>query len=248
MKTLTLETIILTYWGDIYMKRFFKLLRNVLLLALIALGVWTYQNNPNIRIATQDSLATLSYRINEFLTNETTISPNNEKKTTNIKTDTDKTENDDSSDNRVWSNPEAKVYIDISNNAQLRSAAVNAMNAWNRTGAFTFHQINDKKDAQIVINTVDNSDTNAAGETATTYNPATGHLLKATVNLNRYYLQNEWYGYSYNRIVNTAEHELGHAIGLNHTNNVSVMYPKGSIYTIQPQDIKTVKKIYHENN
>ncbi|KAA8814102.1 metalloprotease, partial [Lactobacillus crispatus] len=36
MKTLTLETIILTYWGDIYMKRFFKLLRNVLLLALIA--------------------------------------------------------------------------------------------------------------------------------------------------------------------------------------------------------------------
>lgn len=218
MKTLTLETIILTYWGDIYMKRFFKLLRNVLLLALIALGVWTYQNNPNIRIATQDSLATLSYRINELLTNGTTISPNNEKKITNIKTDTDKTENDDSSDNRVWSNPEAKVYIDISNNAQLRSAAV------------------------------DNSDTNAAGETATTYNPATGHLLKATVNLNRYYLQNEWYGYSYNRIINTAEHELGHAIGLNHTNNVSVMYPKGSIYTIQPQDIKTVKKIYHENN
>lgn len=221
MKTLTLETIILTYWGDVYMKRFFKLLRNVLLLALIALSVWTYQNNPNIRIATQDSLATLSYRINELLTNGTTISPNNEKKTTNIKTDTDKTENDDSSDNHVWSNPEAKVYIDISNNAQLRSAAVDAMNAWNRTGAFTFHQINDKKDAQIVINTVDNSDTNAAG-----------HLLKATVNLNRYYLQNE----------------LGHAIGLNHTNNVSVMYPKGSIYTIQPQDIKTVKKIYHENN
>src|SRR5699024_3082713 len=103
MKTLTLETIILTYWGDIYMKRFFKLLRNVLLLALIALGVCTYQNNPNIRIATQDSLATLSYRINELLTNETTISPNNEKKTTNIKTDTDKTENDDSSDNRVRS-------------------------------------------------------------------------------------------------------------------------------------------------
>ena len=32
------------------------------------------QNNPNIRIATQDSLATLSYRINELLTNETTIS------------------------------------------------------------------------------------------------------------------------------------------------------------------------------
>ena len=120
------------------------------------------------------------------------------------------------------------------------------MNAWNRTGAFTFHQTNDKSSAQIVISTVDDSDTNAAGETATTYNPSTGHLLKADVHLNRYYLQNEWYGYSNNRIVNTAEHELGHAIGLNHTNSVSVMYPKGSIYTIQPQDIRNVRKIYHE--
>ena len=97
-----------------------------------------------------------------------------------------------------------------------------------------------------MISTVDDSDTNAAGETATTYNPSTGHLLKADVHLNRYYLQNEWYGYSNNRIVNTAEHELGHAIGLNHTNSVSVMYPKGSIYTFQPQDIQNVRKIYHE--
>ena len=121
------------------------------------------------------------------------------------------------------------------------------MNAWNRTGAFTFKQIDNKKNAQIIVNVVDDSGTDAAGETATTYNPATGHLLKATVHLNRYYLQNEWYGYSNNRIINTAEHELGHAIGLNHTNSVSVMYPKGSIYTIQPQDIKNLKKIYHEN-
>lgn len=230
------------------MKSFFKLLRNILLLALLALGILTYENNSNFRIATQDSLATLSYRINELLTSGTITSSNNEKKTTELKTDTDKTENDTSSDNRVWSHPEAKVYVDINDNAQLRSAAIDAMNSWNRTGAFTFHQIDNKKDAQIIINTVDSSDTNAAGETATTYNPATGHLLKAAVHLNRYYLQNEWYGYSYNRIINTAEHELGHAIGLNHTNNVSVMYPKGSIYTIQPQDIKDVKKIYHQKN
>ncbi len=99
-----------------------------------------------------------------------------------------------------------------------------------------------KKDAQIVINTVDNSDTNAAGETATTYNPATGHLLKATVNLNRYYLQNEWYGYSYNRIVNTAEHELGHAIGLNHTNNVSVMYQRVRSIRFNRKILKLLKR------
>lgn len=227
------------------MRTFFRFIRNIFLLALLAFGVWTYKNNPNFQIATDDSLATLSYRINQLLTTGTATAPKNGVNP-NTKTDTDKTDNDNSSETRVWSEPEANVYVDIKNNLQLRSAAIDAMNAWNRTGAFTFHQTNDKSCAQIVISTVDDSDTNAAGETVTTYNPSTGHLLKADVHLNRYYLQNEWYGYSNNRIVNTAEHELGHAIGLNHTNSVSVMYPKGSIYTIQPQDIRNVRKIYHE--
>lgn len=43
------------------------------------------------------------------------------------------------------------------------------------------------------------------------------------------------------RIVNTAEHELGHAIGLDHTNAVSVMQPAGSFYTIQPDDVQAVQ-------
>lgn len=227
------------------MRTFFRFIRNIFLLALLAFGVWTYKNNPDFQIATNDSLVTLSYRINQLLTAGTATAPKNGINS-NTKTNTDKTENDNSSETRVWSKPEANVYVDIKNNLQLRSAAIDAMNAWNRTGAFTFYQTDDKNRAQIVISTVDDSDTNAAGETATTYNPSTGHLLKADVHLNRYYLQNEWYGYSNNRIVNTAEHELGHAIGLNHTNSVSVMYPKGSIYTIQPQDIQNVRKIYHE--
>lgn len=228
------------------MRIFFKIVRNIFLLALLAFGFLTYKNNPNLQIVTQDALATLNYRINQLITTGNLALPELEDKNVNNHTKTAK--NSDSAANLTWSKPEANVYLDIKNNLQLRSAAIDAMNAWNQTGSFTFHQVSDKKDAQIIINVVNDSDTNAAGETATTYNPANGHLLKATVHLNRYYLQNQWYNYSNNRIVNTAKHELGHAIGLSHTNTVSVMYPKGSIYTIQPQDIKNVKKLYHENN
>ncbi|MGN1272395.1 MAG: M57 family metalloprotease [Lactobacillus sp.] len=227
------------------MRSFFRFIRNILLLALLAFGIWSYNNNPNFQMATNDSLTMLDYRINQLLTTGTASAPKKDINS-NTKTNTKKSENDKSSNTSVWSKPEASVYVDIKNNPQLRSASIDAMNAWNRTGAFTFHQIDDKDRAQIVISVVDDSDTGAAGETMTTYNPSTGHLLKAKVHLNRYYLQNEWYGYSNNRIVNTAEHELGHAIGLPHSNSLSVMYPKGSIYTIQPQDINNVKKLYHE--
>ena len=66
------------------------------------------------------------------------------------------------------------------------------------------------------------------------------------MSLNQHYLLNPLYGYSNQRIVNTAEHELGHAIGLDHTNNVSVMQPAGSYYTIQQADVQAVKKLYSD--
>ena len=38
--------------------------------------------------------------------------------------------------------------------------------------------------------------------------------------------------------------ELGHAIGLQHTNIASVMYPAGSYYSIQEQDINAARDLY----
>lgn len=145
----------------------------------------------------------------------------------------------------TFQKPEATVYLDLKN-PTLYNAAINGLKSWNHTGAFTFKITNNKKDAQIVIKSMDRSDTNAAGLTNTEYNSLTGYLIHATVELNSYYLLNPAYNYSNDRIINTVEHELGHAIGLDHQNGISVMYPQGSFYTIQPTDVENVKKIYHE--
>ena len=65
------------------------------------------------------------------------------------------------------------------------------------------------------------------------------------VKLNRYFLLNPDFGYTHKRIVNTAEHELGHAIGLDHDDSkVSVMQSAGSYYGIQQTDIDRVHALY----
>lgn len=231
------------------MHSFFRFLRNLCLIALLAFGVYAYQHDPNVRSATNDSLTVLGQRINQLVTTGHIQTPKIGDKSTVTTSHTlqKKALTKETGKERLhWAKPTATVYIDLANNPTLRSASIDALNNWNRTGTFTFKQVSSPNKAQVTIQDEDNGSSGAAGETGTTYNPATHLLLKAKIYLNKFYLQNPWYGYDNNRIVNTVEHELGHAIGLNHTNGVSVMYPKGSVYTIQPQDITAVKRLYHE--
>ncbi|MCD7119374.1 matrixin family metalloprotease [Limosilactobacillus agrestis] len=141
-----------------------------------------------------------------------------------------------------WQQNSATIYINISNPV-LKNATETAITQWNNTKAFTFKVVNDK-DANISVSAVNDPNNGAAGLTNTSMNSATGYYLHATVELNSYYLLNPAFGYSQERIVNTAEHELGHAIGLQHTNKISVMQPAGSYYSIQLRDIQAVKALY----
>lgn len=213
------------------MKKFIR--NSLVLLVILVSALFTYQHaSPYLEktFGTTNLLPYVSYRIEKF------ISPT---KSSKVLEDTSQ------NSGHTFSKNTALVYVDLDNKT-LYNASMTGLIAWNNTGAFNFKITNNKAQAQIIIKEMDDSSTNAAGLTNTEYNSLTGHLLKATVNLNSHYLLNPNYGYSNQRIVNTVEHELGHAIGLDHQKGVSVMYPEGSFYTIQPIDIQNVQKLYHE--
>ncbi|MDF7639526.1 matrixin family metalloprotease [Lactobacillus sp. ESL0791] len=219
------------------MKKFFNFLRN---LTIVALTVAAIGSTQTVGQATwhNNSLETPGQTVQRK--NEVTVFSKAKGKHKPLKADKD------IRGKSRWPKATATVYINTKDDFEMYSAAIDAIDAWNQTGAFTFKEIKSKKKANIVIGLMDDDDTEAAGETMLKYQPRKRRITKAKIYLNVYYLENIWYGYSYERVVNTAEHELGHAMGLNHNKGVSVMYPAGSYYDIKKRDINAVKKLYNE--
>ena len=144
-----------------------------------------------------------------------------------------------------WSTKEATVFINAKN-PEIVNAYKQAITSWNNTGAFNFLLTNDKQKANIIAD--ERYEGNVAaplGVTYSTYYLPTKQYSNATVYLNTFHVQNNYYQKNGGKLLNTAQHELGHSIGLEHNSAVaSVMEPKGGKTSIQPVDINNVKKLY----
>lgn len=144
-----------------------------------------------------------------------------------------------------WNQTSATVYIDPAADEVFQSAYEEAIANWNQTGAFTFQIVDSQEAADIFATEMNDGSVSAVGEAESQTNLLTNRFVSVTVRLNAHYLLNSRYQYSQRRIVNTAEHELGHAIGLDHNNEEeSVMQSAGSFYSIQESDIQAVNALY----
>lgn len=141
-----------------------------------------------------------------------------------------------------WSSKEATVFINAKN-PEIVNAYKQAITSWNNTGAFNFLLTNDKQKANIIAD--EGNVAAPLGVTYSTYYLPTKQYSNATVYLNTFHVQNNYYQKNGGKLLNTAQHELGHSIGLEHNSAVaSVMEPKGGKTSIQPVDINNVKKLY----
>ncbi|WP_220476803.1 matrixin family metalloprotease [Limosilactobacillus fastidiosus] len=213
---------------------------------LIIGGCWLYFTNSQIQAASTAMIWSFRQRIVNLIGNNgenLNLSDSSQK---SQQPDQQKTDSTTIPTNGRWATNTATIYVSTGNKT-LDSAAQSAIQQWNQTGAFTFRPVTSRQQAEIVVSAMDNDSTNAAGLTKTSTNSINNHFVHANVYLNQRYLLDPGYGYDQQRIINTAEHELGHAIGLDHTKQVSVMQPAGSFYTIQPVDVQAVKKLYATN-
>lgn len=213
---------------------FWAIFRTIVIIGIVCFGLLYYANNSSSQLA--NTISTIANNVTSY------FSANSDDIANSLK--------DLSTDDFTyysgarWSSNSANVYIETTNET-LVNAYKEAINIWNATGVFTFNVVSDVSSADIIATEYSDASSKAAGFAETETNALTNHITHVDVKLNTYYLTENDYGYTHNRIVYTVEHELGHAIGLDHDDDEqSVMQSSGSYYGIQDVDIQKVQELY----
>lgn len=213
---------------------FWAIFRTIVIIGIVCFGLLYYANNSSSQLA--NTISTIANNVTSY------FSANSDDIANSLK--------DLSTDDFTyysgarWSSNSANVYIETTNET-LIEAYEEAIDAWNATGVFTFNLVSDESSADIIATDYSDASSKAAGFAETETNALTNRITHVDVKLNTYYLTENDYGYTHDRIVYTAEHELGHAIGLDHDDDEqSVMQSSGSYYGIQDVDIQKVQELY----
>lgn len=129
-------------------------------------------------------------------------------------------------------------------NAQdVKAVVQQAFQAWANVTPLTFTEVSGRGDINIQFAAIDGP-LNILGETCPPGTPCAGDVTFD--NAENWTLGNAQ-GYNDISLLGVASHELGHAIGLLHTNDPNaLMYPEYSPYTLQPanDDIQGAQRLY----